>query len=142
MHRSHVLPQQQLVTLTLMLGMLESCMDYTDTSRLNATGRPNYALKGGGIVVSAAYKSSLWLTVLLLARGFGFLRSTGNGRYPLLLGTTPASIVSVEQLRFLTCYMHGWVPYNHTVHSLRADVAECSNGVLLCGQCGELSEAA
>jgi Lung seven transmembrane receptor len=91
LHRNPVLPQQQLVSLTLMLGMLESCIDYSDSARLNATGRPNYALQGGSNVVSAAYKSSLWLTILLLARGFGSVRTSGYERYPLLLGAILAA---------------------------------------------------
>jgi hypothetical protein len=86
MHRSPVLLQQQLVSLTLMLGMLESCIDYADSSSLNESGRPNYALQGGGIVVASAYKATMWLTVLLLSRGFGSLRHSGHGRYPPLLG--------------------------------------------------------
>lgn len=45
LHRGHILPQQYLITLVVVLGMTESAMNYGDYASLNESGFPNHALQ-------------------------------------------------------------------------------------------------
>lgn len=95
-HRGALLPQQHLITVAVVLGTTEACMNYGDMASLNETGFPNHALQvrstTGGRGMGAAYR----VTPLRPARG----RTAAAAHTPDILQRFPFPLLMRGELRF------------------------------------------
>lgn len=63
-----------MVTVCVLLGMVEAGMDYADVYSVNSSGFISPLLSATAALVASVFVTSVRLTVLLLARGFGTFR--------------------------------------------------------------------
>lgn len=99
LNRGHIAAPQHLITICVLLGMVEACMDYADVYSVNSSGFVTPALTVAAALTASLFKTWVRLTVLLLARGYGTFRPFGADRDCYVFGAPSAHRCDVSAAR-------------------------------------------